>query len=186
MWRSGRNRRARRQPKRPWWARVVPVDTLDRVVVTGIGLFALAAVIWAGAEFVDTGRESSIVVVSGAAAAEVAWEPIPFHRLMPEAADDLGRPVVLDGTVAAVAESGGLWVRDLRGYTVYVPRAEGVNLWAFAAGDPVRVRGRIALLPAGNASERIGEAERGLEAGALLVRGVMIVPRAGGVEALTP
>lgn len=155
----------------------------------GIGLAALVLSVWAVLDFMDAMREEAARGTVTAAAAEPAPSPldaIELHRLLPDATDDLGTLVRVDGTVAAVFD-GGFWVRDLRDNVVYVAlparaRKRGGSA-AVEPGAAVSVLGVVGLIAPGEAL-RVDVEALAVPASAVVVRDVRIVPLERGVAVL--
>lgn len=162
-----------------------------------IGLIAAALLFWAVAEFIGLDRGSR--TTSFDAASPLSAEPglqlaandeVEMHRLLPDATGSIGRTVLLAGTVVGEASPVGFWVRDLRDNIVFVSvaadsgEAEGQARPELRAGDLVRVRGIVALLPPDEQAERLAGAGLVLPATAVVVRDVKIQPVRGGVEVL--
>lgn len=162
-----------------------------------IGLIATALVLWAATEFVgfDRGGRAAgfdaVPVVSADPGLQLAAnDVVEMHRLLPDATGAIGRTVLLAGTVVGEASPVGFWVRDLRDNIVFVSvaadtmDAEGQARPELRAGDPVRVRGVVTLLPPDEQAERLAGAGLVLPATAVVVRDVKIQPVEGGVEVL--
>lgn len=143
-----------------------------------IGLLALGLLVWAVIDLVFAGTEVPFRSAASPAAAEVATtsavDPLPFHHLMPDATDDLGRLVRLSGTVLAVAPEEGFWVRDLRDHIVYVSAGPGI-VHRVAPGDAVNVRGVVSLFPLRRQQEKLAALQPTLPRNALVVRSVKLV-----------
>ncbi|HEX7118694.1 MAG TPA: hypothetical protein VF212_07905 [Longimicrobiales bacterium] len=153
-----------------------------------IGIVALGLFGWGVAELMGVGAGVPASVTSAQLAAELAppggnESIVELHRLLPDATDDLGRMVAVDGTVVGEASNSGFWVRDLRDNIVFVgagtdpmPRIE--------TGDDVRVVGRVALLPPDEQANRLERAGLVVPATAVVIRDVKVMPTPGGVELL--
>lgn len=150
-----------------------------------IGAVAVGLLAWAVAELVGVGGGGAVVTVSRPVAGEpapgVRGEPVvELHRLLPDATDDLGRLVSVDGTVAGDPSSAGFWVRDFRDNIIFVEGARAV----VRAGVAVRVVGRVALLLPDEQADRLERAGLVVPASAVVIRDVKIVPTAGGIDVL--
>lgn len=168
----------------------------DRTLIPGwqtgagaglIGALALALLVWAVADFVFAGTDVVVRWVDAPPAAEVVahsptGEAIELHRLMPDATNDLGRLVRLNGTVLAVKPGAGFWVRDLRDHVVYVASGAEDDAPLPAPGSAVSVRGVVSLFSPEGRSERRGEVEAMMPENALVVWGVKLVPLHDGIE----
>ena len=156
----------------------------------GIGAAALLLSVWAVLDFVEAMREEAARGVVASPAAEPAppspLDAIELHRLLPDATDDLGALVRVDGTVAAVA-GDGFWVRDLRDNVVYVVLpARGWKRRGDAELEPgaaVSVLGVVALVAPRDAP-RIDTAALAVPASAVVVRDIRILPLERGVAVL--
>ncbi len=153
-----------------------------------IGAVAVGLFAWGVAELLGVGPGGPAVTTSTPIAAEIApagrSEPImELHRLLPDATDDLGRLVSVDGTVVGDASPAGFWVRDLRDNIVFVGEGTG-GPPGLTAGDAVRVVGRVALLPPDEQAHRLERAGLVLPASAIVIRDVKVLPTAGGIEVL--
>lgn len=157
-----------------------------------ITLAALALLVWAVVDFVQPGGDGRLRPVVAPAGAESVvaapvGEAIELHRLLPDATDDLGKPVRLDGTVVGESSPVGFWVRDLRDNIILVAIADPGGDPAFPAvdqGDAVRVRGVVALLAPQEQAARLQRAGLVLPTSAVVIRDIKVVPTEGGVEVL--
>jgi hypothetical protein len=157
-----------------------------------ISLIAFGLVFWAIVEFLNPRAGSSLRIVPATETA-VAWPDlveatVELHRLLPDATDDLGRPVQVDGTVVGESSAAGFWVRDLRDNVVYIAR-EGAAPSRSAPlslhpGDPVRVRGVIAILTPREQAERLERAGLVVPSNAVVIRDVKILSNEDGIEVL--
>lgn len=143
-----------------------------------IAVAAAGLLVWAIVDFVYVGVKSPVVRVDaapasapGAAVADGAVEPIPLHRLLPDATNSLGRTVRVEGTVAAVVPDEGFWVRDLRDHVVFVTTGDRTP----APAAVVRVIGRIEVLPDDERDRYLDAVRRAVPDTALLVRDVKLV-----------
>lgn len=154
----------------------------------GIGLVATLISVWAVLDFVDALREEAVRGVGAPLAAEAPRSPrdaIELHRLLPDATDDLGMLVRVDGTVAAVVRDG-FWLRDLRDNVVFIvdPRPSRKRRDAeLTAGAAVTVVGVVGLIPPGEAPA-IDVSELPVPPSAVVVRDIRIEPIARGVAVL--
>ncbi|HEX7090044.1 MAG TPA: hypothetical protein VF192_07895 [Longimicrobiales bacterium] len=154
----------------------------------GIGLVAILISVWAVLDFVDAVREEAVRGAGAPLAAEAPRSPrdaIELHRLLPDATDDLGTLVRVDGTVAAVI-GDGFWLRDLRDNVVFIvdPRASRRRRDAeLKAGSAVTVVGVIGLIPPGDAPV-LDVAELPVPPSAVVVRDIRIEPIPRGVAVL--
>lgn len=151
-----------------------------------IGLLAVGLLAWAVIELVFAGTGAFVHRTDAAPAAELASErareAIAFHELMPDATDDLGRLVHVNGTVLVVKRDAGFWVRDLRDHVVFVTSGTAAAPPLPQPDDAVRVRGVVSLFSLEARSQRLAAVEPVLPDDALVVRGVKIVPLRDGVE----
>lgn len=155
-----------------------------------IGLIALGLMVWGVIEFLQIGTERPIQIAEISPAAEEAGRTgsvgrgaIELHRLLPDATQQLGTEVRLDGTVVGDATRSGFWVRDLRDNVVFVET--GVDSSDMPVrGDPVRVLGIVALLPLKQQAEHWENVQRTVPSSALVIRDVQVVTVNGGVEVL--
>jgi len=149
-----------------------------------IVVFGLVA--WGVAELIGVGAGRADVVRSTTAGlgGVVRDDPIvELHRLLPDATDDLGRPVSVDGAVVGEASRAGFWLRDLRDNIVFVD-VEGAGYASVEAGDEVRVVGRVALFSPGEQADRLERAGLVVPATARVIRDVKVQPLPGGIEIL--
>jgi hypothetical protein len=156
--------------------------------VWGIALVATLIAVWAVLDFVAALREEAVRGVGVPLAAEVRPSPrdaIELHRLLPDATDDLGTLVRVDGTVVAVV-ADGFWLRDLRDNVVFIldprtgRRRRGAEL---KTGAAVTVVGVVGLIPPGEAP-LIDVAELPVPSSAVVVRDIRVEPIARGVAVL--
>jgi len=156
----------------------------------GIGGVALLLSVWAVFDFVDAMREEAARGVAPSTAAEQPppspLDAVELHRLLPDATDDLGALVRVDGTVAAVGRDG-FWVRDLRDNIVYVAlpsggwkRRGGATL---APGAAVSVLGVIGLV-APREAPSLDTSELAAPVSAVVIRDIRILPLERGVVVL--
>src|SRR5690606_26608946 len=140
-------------------------------------------------DFMDAMREEAARGVVTTAAAEPAPSPldaIELHRLLPDATDDLGTLVRVDGTIAAVV-GDGFWVRDLRDNVVYVVlpsrarKRRGTE--EVEPGAAVSVLGVVGLVAPGEVP-RLDANARAVPASAVVVRDIRIVPLERGIAVL--
>lgn len=158
-----------------------------------IGAAALGLLVWAMLDFIRLNTAAPIVAARIPVAGElapmpIAREAIALHRLLPDATDDLGAWVRLDGTVVGAVTAQGVWVRDLRDNVVLVvPGPDGpgaLRLATLSAGDAVRIVGRVALLPRERQEQRFAAAGLVLPQTAQVIRDIMIQPAEDGIERL--
>ena len=156
----------------------------------GIGAVALLLSVWAVLDFLDAMREEAARGVVTSTAAEQAppspLDAIELHRLLPDATNDLGALVRVDGTVAAV-RGDGFWVRDLRDNIVYVVLPSRARKRRGEAellpGAAVSVLGVVGLVAPRDAP-RIDTAALAVPASAVVVRDIRILPLERGVAVL--
>lgn len=169
-------------------------DRLAAVVQLGpgawiIGVAALALAGWAVVDLIHADAElPAIRSVPAPAAAEAIGSPggiVPLHRLLPDATDDLGRRVRLDGVVVGAVLPAGFWVRDLRDNIVFVAvSAPGDGRPAVRRGDMVRVRGVVALLGPGDDAPLREAAGLAVPPAAILIRDIQVRAAAEAIERL--
>lgn len=155
-----------------------------------IVLLAAVLLAWAVIDFVFAGTDRVVRWVDAPSAAEAVApagtvEAIDFHRLMPDATDDLGRVVRVDGRVLAVDAGSGFWLRDLRDHVVYVAADERDRPLP-APDDLVAVRGVVTIFSPDARRRPLAEAARLLPADALVVKAVKIVPVRDGIRRREP
>ncbi|HEX6940391.1 MAG TPA: hypothetical protein VF158_13335 [Longimicrobiales bacterium] len=153
-----------------------------------IGIVAVGLFAWGVADLVGVGAGEPAAATWAPAAAEIerggrSETIVELHRLLPDATDDLGRLVAVDGTVVGEASAAGFWVRDLRDNIVFVGDGSGGHP-RIEAGDEVRVVGRVALLPPGEQADRLERAGLVIPATAVVIRDVKVQPMSGGIEVL--
>jgi hypothetical protein len=154
-----------------------------------IGLIALALLSVAVIQIIRPGS-GEIVDLSAGRTADLAnihtgSGLAELHRFLPNASADLGRPVLVAGTIVGQPSRSGFWVRDLRDNIVFVmidPSYPG-------GGEPrpgrvVRVRGVIVLFPPAEQADRLHAAGLVIPAGTVVVREVKILATDGGIELL--
>lgn len=156
------------------------------ISVTAVGLF-----VWGVAELIGVGGTTSPAAGVILPATELgrgleAAPIIALHRLLPDATDDLGRRVRIDGSVVGAATIAGFWVRDLRDNIVFVGgRGEERATWPpVRAGDAVRVVGVVALLSPSEQARRLERAGLVIPERAIVVRDIKVVASPEGVEVL--
>lgn len=156
---------------------------VDRAVAAFIGFAAVVLVVAAVVEFVGSppGAATAAANVPAAAETPATESAVPLHRLMPDATDDLGRLVRVDGTVARVEPATGFWVRDLRGNTIFIATQDAMAD-ALVRGEAVRIVGRVGLVPPETARDR--DAAVGGDGADVIVRDVELAPVAAGIERL--
>lgn len=115
-------------------------------------------------------------------------ESLEFFRLLPDATDDLGRAVRVDGAVVGRPMSSGFWVRDLRDNIVFVShsseRAFRNSRRVVRPGGSVRVRGVVSLFPSAEQAEQLRLAGLVVPASAVVIRDVKILSPERGIEVL--
>jgi len=156
----------------------------------GIGVAALLLSVWAVLDFLDAMREEATRGVVASTADEPKppspLDAVELHRLLPDATDDLGVLVRVDGTVAAVAKDG-FWVRDLRDNVVYVVLPSGARKRrgeaALVPGAAVSVLGTIGLVAPRDAPP-LDTTALAAPPSAVVVRDVRILPLERGVAIL--
>jgi len=164
------------------------VGDSGRTVWTGSIVFVAAVLLfWAVAELLGLrlDRPGPLLSTGAPITTEVTSSgPIALHRLLPDASNDLGRLVTLDGTVVGDPSRSGFWVKDLRDNVVFVSGESGADLAEVEAGSVVRVLGVIVRLTADEQAEYLGTAGLVVPASALIVRDVKVAALAGGIEVL--
>lgn len=151
-----------------------------------ISLIALGLFIWGVAELLGLSDHEPVVSTSVGVAAELSTlrrgeMPTELHNLLPDATDDIGRLVSVDGMVVGDTSPAGFWVRDFRDYIIFVQGEQALHL---EAGDAVRVVGRIVLLTAEERADRLERAGLVVPASAIVIRDVKVLPTADGIELL--
>lgn len=152
-----------------------------------ICIAAVVLFVWGVAELIGVGGSEPAVIQAGSMATGLGAAPrddavVELHRLLPDATDDLGRLVSVDGAVVGEASRAGFWVRDLRDNIVFVD-VEG-GLTRISAGAEVRVVGRVALFSPGEQADRLERAGLVVPATARVIRDVKVQPMSGGIEVL--
>jgi len=153
------------------------------ICIAAVGLF-----LWGVAELIGVGGSGAEMARSGGAlldlGARIRDDPvIELHRLLPDATDDLGRSVTVDGAVVGEASRMGFWIRDLRDNIVFVD-AEGGTHAPVETGTEVRVVGRVALFAPGEQADRLERAGLVVPATARVIRDVKVQPLPGGIEVI--
>jgi len=154
------------------------------IVLVAAGLLVMAAL-----DFIrpDTGETVDLSLEPGRANASTSRsvDDVELHHLLPDATADLGRRVFVAGTVVGQPAEGGFWVRDLRDNIVFIAnRSVGESAGPTRAGQPVRVRGTVALFPPAEQAGRLQAAGLVISAGSNLVREIKIEAGPGGIEIL--
>lgn|GEM_PF-531153 len=156
-----------------------------------ISLIALALIVMGVVEFVrpGTGRPVDLGRRGAGAMATDQFDapagPIELHQLLPDATSEIGRGVMIAGTIVGAPSDLGFWVRDLRDNIVFVADVALAESGDARPGRAVRIRGSIALFPPIDQDREFRAAGLVVPAGAIVVRGVRIDALAGGVEILT-
>lgn len=158
-----------------------------------IAAVAVVLLVWAVLDFVRLNSDAPIMLAQAPRAAELApallaSNAIALHRLLPDATDDLGTLVRLDGTVVGAVTAHGVWVRDMRDNVVFVVATQlgndAVPLSSLEAGDAVRIVGRVARLTPEQQGARFAAAGLVLPETALVIRDVKILAAEDGFERL--
>lgn len=113
-------------------------------------------------------------------------DDVELYRLLPDAAADLGRRVLVAGTIVGQPAHGGFWVRDLRDNIIFIADHSGGSESAglTRAGRTVRVRGAVAIFPPAEQADRLQAAGLVISAGSNLVREIKVEAGPGGIEIL--
>lgn len=113
-------------------------------------------------------------------------DDVELHHLLPDATADLGRRVLVAGTIIGRPAVDGFWVRDLRDNIIFVaaPSSDGESAGLTRAGRTVRVRGTVALFPPAEQADRLRAAGLVISAGSNLVREIKVEAGPGGIEIL--
>lgn len=151
-----------------------------------ISLIAFVLFLWGVAELLGIGGGGPRFATSTTIAAEVlptgaGERATELHHLLPDATDDLGRLVFIDGTVVGDTSPAGFWVRDLRDNIIFV---DGEATTRLETGDAVRIVGHIALLSPEEQADRLERAGLVVPTSAIVIRDVKVELAAGGVEVL--
>lgn len=152
------------------------------ICIAAVGLF-----IWGVAELIGVGGSEPAMIQVGSMATELGATGrddavVELHRLLPDATDDLGRLVSVDGAVVGEASRVGFWLRDLRDNIVFVDA--GGDASRIEPGAEVRVVGRVALFSPGEQADRLQRAGLVVPATARVIRDVKVQPMSGGIEVL--
>lgn len=152
------------------------------IILIAAGLLVMAAI-----DFIRPDRGETVDL-----GARTEWagmgrggEVVELHRLLPDATADLGREVLVAGTIVGEVDTEGFWVRDLRDNIIHISdRSGGAEMGLRRPGQTVRVRGTIAILAPPDQAGRLRAAGLVISAGSNLIREIEVQAGPGGIEVL--